>query len=143
MKRTLITPNLSDFPSVYHSLMEGVAVFDSSCSPEARVLCIQKGEGVYLKSGAAGTLEREAAMTRFYHARGLGTEVLDYRTEDGQDWLLTVRVRGEDCTHAEYLSDPKRLARTTGTLLRALHEISPAACPVTDRTNFRYWRNLL
>ena len=53
MKRTLITPNLSDFPSVYHSLMEGVAVFDSSCSPEAQVLFLEKDEGLYLKSGAA------------------------------------------------------------------------------------------
>lgn len=134
MKRTLITPNLSDFPSVYHSLMEGVAVFDSSCSPEARVVCIDKGEGLYLKSGAAGTLSREAAMTRFYHDKGLGTEVLDYRTEDGQDWLLTVRVRGEDCTHADFTSSPERLCDLTATLLRELHSVDTADCPIPDHT---------
>ena len=40
MKRTLITPDLSGYPRVFHSLMEGAAVYDSSCSREARVVFI-------------------------------------------------------------------------------------------------------
>ena len=109
MKRTLITPHLETFPPAFHSLLTGAPIYDSSCSPEARVLYIEKEGGLYLKSAAAGSLAREAAMTHFFHGKGLGTEVLDYRTEGERDWMLTVAVRGEDCTHADYTSNPERL----------------------------------
>jgi kanamycin kinase len=72
-------------------------------------------------------------MTAYFNSLSLGAEVIEYVTEDGADWLLTSAISGEDCTHAEYLSDPKRLARTTGTLLRALHEIKPENCPAKNR----------
>ena len=134
MKRTLITPDLSEFPAVYHPLMEGVSVFDSSCSPEARVIYIEKEDGLYLKSAPEGTLLREVAMTRFYHAKGLATEVYDYRTEGGRDWMLTARVRGEDCTHADYTGNPERLCDLTATLLRELHECDTTGCPIPDHT---------
>ncbi len=134
MKRTLIIPNLSDYPVVYHPLMEDVSVFDSSCSPEARVVYIEKKEGLYLKSAPEGTLAREAAMTRFFHKKGFGTEVLDYRTEGGRDWMLTARVPGEDCTHADYIANPERLCDLTATLLRELHECDTAGCPIPDHT---------
>ncbi len=134
MKRTLMTPTLSDIPAAYHSLLANARVFDSSCSPEARVLYIEKEDGLYLKSAASDTLAREAAMTRFFHEKGFGTEVLDYRTENGRDWLLTLRVLGEDCTHADYLSHPERLCDLTATLLRELHECGTAGCPILDHT---------
>jgi kanamycin kinase len=134
MKRTLITPSLDDFPAVFHPLLKGVTIFDSSCSPEARVWFIDAKEGLYLKSAAVGSLAREAAMTRFFHEKRLGTEVLDYRTEDGHDWLLTLRVPGEDCTHADYVSTPERLCDLTATLLRELHECDTAGCPIPDHT---------
>ena len=73
-------------------------------------------------------------MTRFYHSKGLGTEVLDYRTEGGQDWLLTLRVPGEDCTHADFVSSPERLCDLTATLLRELHSVDTAGCPIPDHT---------
>ena len=134
MKRTLITPNLDDFPAVYHALLTGTPVYDSSCSPEARVVYIEKEDGLYLKSAPAGTLAREADMTRFFHGKGLGTEVVDYRTEGGRDWMLTACVKGEDCTHAEYTSNPQRLCDLTATLLRELHECDTAGCPIPDHT---------
>lgn len=134
MKRTLITPTLTDIPATYHSILADARVFDSSCSPEARVLYIEKEDGLYLKSAAAGSLAREAAMTRFFHEKGLGTEVLDYRTEGERDWMLTVRVRGEDCTHADYIGNPERLCDLTATLLRELHECDTAGCPIPDHT---------
>ena len=71
-------------------------------------------------------------MTAYFHSKGLGTEVLDYRSEDA-DWLLTARMAGEDCTHGRYLEDPRRLCDTIATQLRALHEIDFSDCPVTDR----------
>ena len=134
MKRTLISPNLSEYPSVFHSMMEGAAVYDSSCSPEARVIFLDRDGGYYLKSAPKGTLEREAQLDRYFHQKGLGAEVLEYLSLE-QDWLLTSRVRGEDGTHATYLEDPKRLCDLLAEHLRALHELDHADCPVQNHTN--------
>ena len=134
MKRTLITPNFDNYPSVYHPLLVGARLYDSSCSQAARVVYIEKEGGLFLKSAPAGTLAKEADLTRFFHTKGLGTEVLDYRTESERDWMLTVAVRGEDCTHADYTSNPERLCDLTATLLRELHECDTAGCPIPDHT---------
>ncbi len=133
MNRTPITPILADYPTEYHALLDGADVYDSSCSPEARVVFIDRDGGYYLKSAPRGTLQREAALTRYFHGIGLGAEVLDYRS-DGQDWMLTARMRGEDCTHADVLARPEALADMMGERLRALHELPTDGCPVPDHT---------
>ena len=133
MKRTRITPDLSRFPADLRPLLDGAPLYDSSCSPEARVIYIEKDGGYYLKSAPSGSLKREAELTRFFHEKGLATEVLGYLSEE-RDWMLTRRVLGEDCTHADYLADPRRLCDTTATLLRALHETPICGCPVPDHT---------
>ena len=132
MKRTLITPDLSKYPGAFHALMEGAAVYDSSCSPEARVIFIDRDGGYYLKSAPKGSLEREAQLDRYFHGKGLGAEVLEYRSDE-KDWLLTARVDGEDCTHAMYLEEPKRLCDLLSERLRMLHELDLSDCPVKDR----------
>ena len=133
MKRTLIIPDRSSFPPALRPIFEGADVFDSSCASGAKVYFIDKDGGYYLKSAAAGTLAREAEMTRFFHSIGRGAEVLHYESSES-DWLLTRRVPGEDCTHAQYTAEPRRLAIAQGEILRALHETSAASCPVADRT---------
>ena len=133
MKRTKIIPALDSFPTGFHSLMQDAAIFDSSCSEEARVYYIDKECGFYLKTAPAGALEREAALTRYFHEKGLASEVLAYCQED-RDWLLTCQVPGEDCTHRMYLEDPQRLAELLGIQLRKLHELDFSDCPVIDHT---------
>ena len=133
MKRTLITPDLSLFPAAVRPLMQDASVYDSSCSAAARVYFIDRDGGYYLKSAASGALLREAAMTRFFHEKGLAAEVLLHETAD-RDWLLTRRVPGEDCTHPAYTGDPARLCDTQAELLRMLHETDLTGCPVPDRT---------
>ena len=130
MKYTPIQPDFSQFPADFHGLL-AAPVFDSSCSPEARVYFIDRDGGYFLKSAAADSLQKEAAMDRFFHEKGMGPQVLSYFTAD-RDWLLTARIPGEDCTH--YLSDPKRLCETTAQLLRQLHDTPIDGCPVADRT---------
>lgn len=130
MKRTPIQLNLSQFPAEFHTLLTA-PVFDSSCSPEAKVYFIDRENGYFLKSAPAGTLQKKAAMDRFFHEKGFGPQVLSYFTYH-QDWLLTARVPGEDCTH--YMSDPQRLCDTTALLLRQLHETPVDGCPITHRT---------
>lgn len=130
MKRTLITVELSHFPECFHRLLSSSAVFDSSCSPEATVWYIDKG--FYLKAAPKGALKRETEMTRFLHSKDLAPEVIHYE-EAERDWLLTLRVPGEDCTHAQYLEDPMRLSALLGERLRQLHELDGANCPVPDK----------
>ena len=133
MKRTPISLNHRDIPTVFQSFFQGATIYDSSCSAEAKVWFLDKGPGFYLKKSPKDTLAKEAAMTAFFHQKGLGAEVLGY--ESGEfDWLLTRRVPGEDCTWQTYLDDPIRLCDTTAQLLRTLHETDTEACPVPNRT---------
>ena len=133
MERKLITPVLSEFPETFHSIIANARVYDSSCSPEARVYFVDKDGGYYLKKAPKCTLQNEARMTAYFHTKGLSAEVLAYESL-AEDWLLTDRVCGEDCTHAEFLTDPKRLCDCTATLLRALHEETYDDCPIPDHT---------
>ena len=134
MKRTLLTIDTNDFPAEYRSLLTGAEVYDSSCSPAARVYFIDRDGGYYLKTQpvAKGSLRAEAEKTRFFFEKELGAEVLSYATYGDSDWLLTRRVMGEDCTHADYLSAPARLAGLLGELLRGLHELSAEGHPAPD-----------
>lgn len=132
MKRTLIQPDISRFPEDFHPLLKKHPVYDSSCSPEARVWLLDGDGGLYLKTAAKGALKAEAEMTQFFHGKGLGAEVCAYLSAE-KDWLLTRAIPGEDCTHRQYLDDPRRLCDTTAALLRRLHETDTSGCPVTDR----------
>lgn len=132
MKRTPIDGIPFALPSEVRELITGARVWDSSSSPEARVYYIERGDGFYLKCSGAGELLREAELTRYFHEKGLGPEVVLYRGGE-RDILVTGRLRGEDCTHSTYLSDPKRLCDTVAERLRALHECDFSGCPVQDR----------
>ena len=132
MHRTLIQVNPDDFPAEFHALLSNCPVYDSSCSPTARVLFIDRDGGYYLKSAPKDTLRAEAEMTAYFHQKGMGAQVHAYLNGE-RDWLLTARVPGEDCTHAMYLENPERLCDTIALRLRALHELDASDCPVLDR----------
>lgn len=128
MRRTPVKPDLDTVPEVFHTLLQNTAVYDSSCSPTARVYFIDKERGLYLKSAPGGTLESEARMTDFFFRQKLGPEALAY-VRGEQDWLLTRAVGGEDCTHQMYLDQPERLAETLALTLRLLHGQDISQCP--------------
>ena len=71
-------------------------------------------------------------MARYFHSKGLTGEILEYLSLE-EDWLLSARVAGEDCTHADYLADPKRLCDLLALRLRMLHEMPTSDCPVQNR----------
>ncbi len=133
MKRTILKKLPQSLPHHIELFISDSDVYDSSCSPEAKVYFIDKNGGYYLKRGAKNTLQKEAEMTRYFHAKGLGAEVLDYQTDTSYDWLLTAKITGEDCTHPDYLSDTKRLCDTIAIELRKLHELDFCDCPVQNR----------
>ena len=85
MKRTEISVNIADFPAPFAGILQNARVFDSSCSPQARVFYIERDGGLFLKRSAAGTLRKEALQTAYFHQKGLSAPVLDYREENGFD----------------------------------------------------------
>ncbi len=132
MNRKLIAPDLNSIPCKLHSFFADANVYDSSCSPGARVYFIEKDGGYYLKSAPKGTLETEAVLTKYFCSKGLGTNVLEYLSLE-KDWMLSEKVEGEDCTYKMYLDNPKKLCDTVASLLRQLHEYDFSDCPVQDR----------
>jgi kanamycin kinase len=137
MKRTPIPYNPDLFSQTFHPLLRDAHIYDSSSSPDARVYFIQQGTaGYYLKTSPKGMLARETQLNRYFHSLKLGPEVLAYESSHEQDWMLTRQIPGEDCTHAQYLANPNRLADTIAGLLRALHGLSPAGCPVNHTESY-------
>lgn len=132
MKRTLIDKIPYDLPPELNSLIAGARIWDSSCSPEARVYYVEREGGCFLKIAEQGSLQREATITEYFYKRGLSAEVMYYGSGE-RDFLVTSRIFGEDCTHPGYLSDPKRLTDTIAYKLRELHELDAQDCPITDR----------
>ena len=132
MNRTPLNTLPDAVPTYLRDRFRGAPVFDSSCSPEARVYYIDRDGGIYLKLSPLGTLKAEAEMTAYFHEKGIAPEVLEY-TSGECDILLSRAARGEDCTAEIYLSDPRRLADTVGEALRTLHETSAEGCPVPHR----------
>ena len=131
MKRTPVFLSPDRFPPEFRPWVKDAAIFDSSCSEDARVWFLDREEGFYLKEAPAGSLLTEARQNRFFYEKGLGPEVIAYARLK-RDWLLTRRVPGEDCTARQYREDPARLSALLGELLRRLHETDPTGCPVTD-----------
>ena len=120
------------YPEAFRSILIGADVYDSRCASGAEVLFIDRDGGCFLKSMKRGELESEATMTKYFGSLGLGAKVLAFEQTD-RDYMLTERVSGEDCTHAQYLSDPKRLCELYAELLYDLHHRDFSDCPVQNR----------
>ena len=131
MKRSPVSriPGLPEFLQIY---THNTPLYDSSCSPTARVWFADREGGLFLKTAPKGTLKPEADMNTFFHSRGFGAEVLAYVQTDA-DWMVTRAVPGEDCLNPAYQEDPKRLSEILGQLLRMLHETDGTGCPIPDR----------
>lgn len=125
--------DLSAFPHELQNVLRGSKLFDSSCSPEAKVIFIDKEEGFFLKSAPKGWLKSEADMTKFFNQKGLSPSVLAYISNE-EDWLLTAKVAGEDCIAAKYVEQPKRLTEILAERLYSLHHTDFTGCPVLNHT---------
>lgn len=133
MRLKPITVDYNDYPSLLHPYLTDAPLYDSSCSPDARVIFIDKGQGYFLKSAAAGSLKKEAEMTRYFHEKGFAAEVVTY-SSDNFDWLLTTKVPGNNCIAAKYLEQPERLCDVMAETLARLHGSECSGCPVRNHT---------
>ncbi|MDR0531358.1 MAG: aminoglycoside 3'-phosphotransferase [Oscillospiraceae bacterium] len=144
MRLTPTTVALGEYPAQLHPFLRGAALYDSSSSPNAKVLFIDKDGGYFLKIGRVADLDREYEMTRYFHSKGLAPGVVAYLFDIGHDYLLTEKAPGEDGVAAKYLAQPKKLAELLGERLALLHSLDPAGCPVpnhTERYLFRAEQN--
>ncbi len=133
MKRTKTEIKKDAFPGVFLPIFDGADIYDSSCSPEARVYFIERDKGYFLKISGKGALKREAELDAYFHSKGLGARVVEYVSEE-KDYLLTERVAGEDLCDAMYLEHPERMCDLMAAKLRELHSLDHGDCPVQDRT---------
>lgn len=132
MKRTKISQLSENVNEELYHFIKDADVYDSSCSPEAKVYFINKDNGYYLKISNLGTLNREAEMTKYFNSIGMGAKVLAYFSDD-KDFLLTERISGEDCTYSEFLKYPEKLAEIYGKILKELHKTDPSQCPIKNK----------
>ena len=121
------------YPTELQSLLSDAKLYDSSCSPEARVIFVDKDSGYFLKSAAKGALEREAVMTKYFHGKGFAAEVISYLSDE-RDRLLTAKIHGDDCMAAKYLEQPERLCELYAERLAQLHAEDYKDCPIQDHT---------
>jgi len=133
MKLTPINIIIEKYPAELEPFLSGAKLYDSSCSPEARVVFIDKDGGYFLKSAQKGSLESEASMTRYFHEKRISAKVLAY-ISDERDWLLTEKIPGDDGTSAKYLEQPERLCDIFAERLAELHGMNFADCPIPNHT---------
>lgn len=129
-----ISINLQNYPAPFHSILQGGDLFDSSCSAEAQVIFIDQEEGYFLKSAPAGKLKRESDMMHYFYQKGLSGQVVTYLPGPKKDWMLTVKIPGEDATTEKYLENPKKLCELLAQRLALLHLEDHAHCPVSNHT---------
>ena len=119
MQKTKLSAPPDGIPEEIVRFLGPADYYDSSCSDAARVCFVDRAGGFFLKSAAKGTLAEEARMTDLFFRRGMGPEVLFYRSED-RDWMLTAKIPGEDGTH--WLDEPEMLCALLGEVFRSLHD---------------------
>ena len=141
MKREKIEVKYEDFPEKFYDILKNCDIYDSSCSPGARVYFIDKDQGYFLKRSPKGSLEKEALMTDYFHKKGLSANVCEYLSDE-QDWLLSEKVNGEDCIFEAYLREPKLLCDTIAENLRMLHSLDFSDCPIQNR-NEEYYKTAI
>jgi len=132
MKRSPVSEIPFGIPDEILAFTENTQIYDSSSSPEAKVYYLKKDSGYYLKCSEKGALKTEALMTKYFHRKGLGAEVMSY-ISDEKDWLLTRKIRGEDATYQKFLEEPEKLCVFLAKRLRELHETDFSDCPVQNR----------
>ncbi len=133
--------DMAEFPEPLRRYLRPGHVFDSSSSAEATVYYSDIGQGC-----SYGALRNEAAMTRYFHDKGLAAAVLHYgQDHDSNDWLATACLPGDDCTASLYVREPERLAAVRGRRLRMLHEQDQpdALCRTVRKTIWRQWSGIM
>lgn len=133
--------NIEEFPEKLQNTLKDAKVYDSSSSPEAQVLFIDKKDGYYLKIASKKSLEREAEMTDYFKKKNLGLGYISYLSDQSQDFLLKEKIQGDNYLAKQYLKNPKQLCDSLAENLRFLHEQNFEDCPILDHSE-RYLKKV-
>lgn len=133
MKLTPIEFDINSLPHSLHAYISGANLYDSSCSPDAKTIFIDKDNGYFLKIAKKNTLQDDAIMTQYFHKKGLSANVCIYENLE-KDYLITEKIKGFDATTLIYLNNPKKLCDTLAQSLLKLHAVDFSDCPIQDRT---------
>lgn len=128
-----ININTNEYPEEVQRFLRGCKLYDSSCSPQAKVLFADKDCGYFIKKSAKGSLEKEYLMTEYFNSLGLTCKVISYISNDF-DYLVTEKIRGNDCIYDKYLENPKKLCDVIAENLALLHLKSAKNCPIQNHT---------
>ncbi len=126
MQKVKVKINLTDFPEELRYLFEDAEVYDSSCSPNAKVWYSDRG--YYVKVSEKGSLKKEAELTELFARKGMGVRMVSYLSEE-KDYLVTESAEGEDALH--YLDNPERLCEVLAEAMRYLHSQPIADVPLS------------
>lgn len=108
--------DMAEFPEPLRRYLRPGHVFDSSSSAEATVYYSDIGQGCYIRKARHGALRNEAAMTRYFHDKGLAAAVLHYgQDHDSNDWLATACLPGDDLHRVSLREGARTFGRRPGT----------------------------
>lgn len=74
-EKTLLNRIPNEIPQDIRRFVSAENIYDSSCSPEAKVYFIDKGNGYYLKCSGKEMLEKEYKMTDYFSPKEIGARV--------------------------------------------------------------------
>jgi len=118
----------SEFPPALQPYLVGAHLYDCSSRSVATTLFIDSG--YYLKMAPKGSLAIEAELTRWFHEKGLGVEVILYLSED-KDYFLTRQAEGKVAT--DFMDNPETLCVALASGMRQLHDLSINDFPLSDK----------
>ena len=126
MQKKKIKIDISDFPEELRYIFRGGNVYDSSCSPDMRVL--YSDLGYYVKIAERSRLKKEAEMARLFAEKKLGPEMVSYLSAD-RDYMVTRSAEGEDALH--FLESPEALCEAFCEGMKRLHRMPIEGIPTS------------
>ena len=126
MQKKEIKIDINNFPEEMRYIFSGGNVYDSSCSPDMRVL--YSDLGYYLKIAEKNRLKKEAEMARLFAEKKLGPEMVSYLSAD-RDYMVTRSAEGEDALH--YLERPEALCEALCEGMKRLHDMPIKGIPAS------------
>lgn len=130
--------DITKYPPEFKSFLEGAKLYDSSSSPNARVVFVDKENGYFIKSASAGTtLHGESYMTEYFYGKGLAPKLVSFIPNyNGSEFMLTEKVPGEDCLTQKYILQPEKLCDLIAERLAFLHALDCSDCLVRHNNGY-------
>lgn len=128
MEKQCVEVNIQSLPSEISTIVQGAKAFDSSSCSSAKVYYFDNG--YYLKIDEVGELKQEVLLTRWFHQKGFGVEIVSYVSMD-KDYMLTKEADGKD--GLAFLDNPERVCQEYARVLRKLHSMKPIDFPCSSR----------